>query len=329
MRIQWAIIGCGDIANKRVAPAINDQPDSDLIAFYSHSQERAEEFAARHGARRAYSDLADLLADPEVNAVYLASPPDRHCTETLASAQAGKHVLCEKPMALNPEECQRMIDTCAANGVHLAIAYYRRWFPKARRMKELIDSGALGTVLHGTIAMVGTYHPTPDDPKYWRVQRARSGGGNLMDTGSHRLDVLCYLLGEPESVAGFADRLVMDYDAPDTESLLIRMACGTHVVSRHSFATANFRDDFELFGSRGCLLATPFDGPRLTAIIDGQEQAFDLPPHANVHYPLIDDFAHALAHGAAPEFDGHDGLQATRIMSGCYESARTGRVVRV
>jgi|YNPNPStandDraft_1061719.scaffolds.fasta_scaffold29077_3 predicted dehydrogenase len=329
MRVQWAILGCGDIANKRVAPAINDQPDSDLIAFYSHSQARAEEFAARHGARRAYSDLEALLEDPEVNAVYIASPPDLHCPQTVAAAEAGKQVLCEKPMALNVEEGRRMIEACAAHGVHLAIAYYRRWFPKARRMKALLEAGALGTVLHGTIALVGTYRPTPDDPKYWRVQMARAGGGNLMDTGSHRLDLLCYLLGPPESVAGFADRLVMDFEVPDTESLLIRMACGAHIVSRHSFATANFRDDFELFGTRGCLLATPFDGPRLTAILDGQEQTFDLPPHPNVHYPLIDDFARALVEGRAPEFDGLDGLQATRIMSGCYESARTGRVVRV
>lgn len=329
MRLRWGIIGCGDIANKRVAPAINDQPDSDLVAFFSHSKARAEEFARRHGAQRAYDDLDALLADEEINAVYIASPVYRHCAETLAAAAAGKHVLCEKPMALNPTEGQRMIDACQAHGVHLAIAYYRRWYPKTRKMKELIDSGAIGRPVQGTIAMVGYYNPAPDDPKHWRVEPDKSGGGNLMDTGSHRLDVLCYLLGEPEAVAGFADQLALDLAVPDTESLVIRMKNGAHVVSRHAFCIPVLRDDFEIFGTQGALFATPFDGDSLTAILDGEEQRFDLPRHANVHFPLIDDFARQISQGKAPEFNGWDGLQATRIMSGCYESAQTGQVVRV
>ena len=116
MNIGWGIVGCGDIANKAVAPAINAQPDSRLVAFFSNTPERAEEMRAAHGAARAYSDLGDILADDEIQAIYVSSPVHRHAPETIAAAEAGKHVLCEKPMALDVAEAERMIAACDAAG---------------------------------------------------------------------------------------------------------------------------------------------------------------------------------------------------------------------
>ena len=329
MRIGWGITGCGDIANKRVAPAINDQADSDLVAFFSREKARAEDFAARHKARRAYDDLSALLGDPEVNAVYVASPQDRHCRETVAAAEAGRHVLCEKPMAMDVAECRRMVEACRANGVHLSVAYYRRFYPKTQKMKALIEAGAVGTPVQVSISMTGFWRADRSDPKYWRVTKAASSGGALADTGSHRLDVLCHLLGEPESVAGFADRRLMDFEVPDTETLVLRMKSGAHVVSRHALCTPGGRDDFEVFGTEGALIASPFDGDSLTLEAGGKRETFQTPKHANVHFPLVDDFAGRISRGEAPSFDGTDGLQATRVIDGCRESARTGRVVRV
>jgi predicted dehydrogenase len=329
LRIGWGIIGCGDIADKRVAPAINAQADSDLVAFFSHTGPRAEEFARRHNARRAYDDLKDFLADPEINAVYVASPQHRHCHETVSAAQSGRHVLCEKPMAMNVAECRQMVDACKANNVCLSVAYYRRFYPKARKMKELLDGGAIGRPVQGSISMIGLWNASPSDPKYWRVTAKASSGGGLADTGSHRLDLLCYLLGEPESVAGFADRMALDIEVPDVETLVVRMESGAHIVSRHALCTPTSQDDFELFGTRGCLLASPLDGEELTAVSDGKRETFHLPKHPNVHFPLIDDFASKLSKGEKPQFDGTTGMQASRIIDGCYESARTGRVVIV
>ncbi|MSS71441.1 MAG: Gfo/Idh/MocA family oxidoreductase [Candidatus Latescibacteria bacterium] len=329
MRIGWGIVGCGDIANKRVAPAINEQADSDLIAFFSHTKARAEEFARQHEARRAYDDLDALLADPEIQAVYVASPQGRHCRETIAAAEAGKHVLCEKPMAMTPDECRRMIDACRVNDVCLSVAYYRRFFPKARKMKALLEEGAIGQVVQGNISMLGLWNLKRDDPKYWRVTKEASSGGALADTGSHRLDLLCYFLGEPESVAGFADRLALDVETPDVETLVVRMKGGAHVVSRHTLCTPTWQDDFELFGTKGALLATPWDGDELTVVVGSQRETLTLPKHPNVHFPLIDDFAGKISRGERPEFDGADGLQASRIIEGCYASARTGQIVRV
>ena len=329
MRIGWGITGCGDIANKRVAPAINEQPDGDLVAFFSRAKARAEAFAARHGARRAYDDLNALLADPEVNAVYVASPQDRHCGEMVAAAEAGKHVLCEKPMAMDVAECRRMVEACRTNGVRLSVAYYRRFYSKTQKMKALIEAGAIGTPVQVSISMTGFWRADRSDPKYWRVTRAASSGGALADTGSHRLDVLCHLLGEPEAVAGFADRREMDFEVPDTETLVVRMTCGAHVVSRHALCTPNGRDDFEVFGTKGALIASPFDGESLTVEAGGKRETFQTPKHANVHFPLIDDFAGKISRGESPSFDGTDGMQATRIIDGCYASARTGNVVKV
>ncbi|OGG52982.1 MAG: hypothetical protein A3F84_19230 [Candidatus Handelsmanbacteria bacterium RIFCSPLOWO2_12_FULL_64_10] len=329
MRIGWGIIGCGDIADKRVAPAVKEQPDSDLVAFFSRTRSRAEEFAGRHGARRAYDDLSALLADPEIHAVYVASPQGRHCQETIAAAKAGRHVLCEKPMAMDVSECQRMIDACRTNGVCLSVAYYRRFFPKARKAKALIEEGAIGEVVQGSVSMLGRWTLGRDDPKYWRVTKGASSGGALADTGSHRLDLLCYFLGEPESAAGFADRLALDIEVPDVETLVVRMKCGAHVVSRHALCTPTGQDDFELFGTKGALLASPWDGDELTVVVGRQRETLSLPKHPNVHFPLIDDFAGKISRGEKPSFDGTDGMQATRIIDGCYESARTGKVVRV
>ena len=328
MTINWGIVGCGDIANKRVAPAINQEPNSVMHSFCSRSIARAEEMCERHGGK-AYDDFEAFLADPELDVVYVASPVNRHCAETVAAARAKKHVLCEKPMALDVEQCRRMIFACEANEVRLAVAYYRRWYPKARKMKELIDAGAVGQVIRARICVGSPYNPALADPQYWRVTMSQAGGGAMMDVGSHRLDVICYLLGEPEVVIGFADRLAMSYDVPDTETLICKMKCGAHVCCEAQWNIPTGHDEMEIHGTEGSLVTSQFDGPELSLMTAQGEEAFELPPHpTNVHYPLIESFARAIIEDTPSEFDGADGMQATRIIWAGYESARTGRAVR-
>jgi len=336
--IGWGIVGCGDIANKRVAPAINEQPDSELIAFFSNTPARAEELRATHQARRAYSKLGDILADEEIDAIYVASPADRHCEETIAAAEAGKHVLCEKPMALSVADCERMIEASEQASVRLSIAYYRRFYPKARKMKELLGQGAIGKPVLARVNIGGWVDLPSDDPKHWRTLLARAGGGALMDVGSHRLDIICYLLGEPAQVCGFADNVARDdIQVPDTESLLGRMACGAHLHCVSYWGMRQASDEMEIWGADGKLVATPFDGDMLTLNRDGdmltlnrgeQTKEFHVPHHpANVHFPLIDDFARALMEGRSPEFDGHDAMQAQRLIEGCYRSSAMGEAL--
>jgi len=326
MPLRWAIIGCGDIANKRVAPAMVEDPGSELVALFSNTPERAEEMRARFGAQRAYSDLDAVLSDADVDAVYIASPQQRHCEETLRAAAAGKHVLCEKPMAVTLDECEEMIAACEAAGVQLAIAYYRRWYPKARKLKELVDSGTIGKPVSARVFIAGRYDPTPDDWKHWRVEAA-AGGGAMMDVGSHRLDLICYFLGRPARVAGLSSRLCMTYEVPDTEALLCEMESGAHVIAQAGWNLRTGTDEMEVHGTEGSLIATPFDGS--TQILlrgQGEDQVIEVERQAtNMHLPLVASFAERVLAGQRPEFDGVDGMQATRIISGGYRSHESGK----
>lgn len=323
----WGVLGCGDITDKRGAPAINAQEDSRLVSFHSRSEALAGDFARRHGAERWTTRREELLADPEVTAVYVATEHHRHCEDVIAAAEAGKHVLCEKPMANSVADCRRMIEACRANGVALQIAYYRRYYPKLIRMKELLDAGAIGQPVNAQIHFGSRVAEAQITPRNWRLNAEIAGGGALVDTGSHRLDLLCWFLGEPERVGAFAETQELPITAPDLESLLIRMVNGVHATTSHSYRSPS-EDRFDIFGTHGLLSATSVDGPTLRLVAEGREESWDLPRHANVHFPLFDDFARRVDAGEPPRYPGEDGLQASRIIEAAYESARSGAVVR-
>ena len=325
MPLRWAIVGCGDIANKRVAPAMVEDPNSELVALFSNTPERAEEMRERFGAERAYSDLDALMAHDEVNAVYIASPHPRHLAETEACARAGKHVLCEKPMAVTVDQCEGMIATCEEAGVALGIAYYRRWYPKARAIKRLLDEGAIGTPIRARIRIGGRWTLDRGDWKWWRVT-SEAGGGALMDVGSHRLDLICYWLGEPARAAGVMSRLVMDFEVPDTETLVCEMQSGMHLTCECQWNMRIGSDEMVIHGTDGSIIATPFDGPDLTLRTPEGDEAIEVEPKAeNVHLPLVASFAARVGSGEPPEFDGVDGMQASRIIGAAVRSHESGR----
>jgi predicted dehydrogenase len=141
MQVRWGLLGCGDIARKRVARAINDDPHSRLVGACRRDPSRLQAFCSAFGVERAYTRDADLLADPDLDAVYIATPVHLHLPQTLAAAAAGKHVLVEKPMALSVAECDRMIEACQRHGVLLGIAYYRRFYPVVDRIKQAVAAG--------------------------------------------------------------------------------------------------------------------------------------------------------------------------------------------
>lgn len=325
--IGWGVLGCGDITDKRGAPAINAQGQSRLVSFQSRSTALAADFAARHGSARWTTSREELLADAEVTAVYVATEHHRHCDDVIAAAEAGKHVLCEKPMANSVADCRRMIEACRANGVALQIAYYRRYYPKLIRMKELLDAGAIGQPVNVQIHFGNRVPVEQVTPRNWRLIAAESGGGALVDTGSHRLDLLCWMLGEPERVAAFAETQELPITATDQETLLVRMANGAHVGSSHSYR-ASTEDRFDIFGTHGLLSATSVDGPLLRLVTDGHSESWELPRHANVHFPLIDDFARRVDAGEPPLYTGEDGILASRIIEAAYASAQSGAAVR-
>ncbi len=232
-----------------------------------------------------------------------------------------------------------MIAAAERNGVRLAVAYYARFFEKSAAMQRVIAGGALGKVVRATIEQLSYYNPDPADPKYWRAA-GRGGGNVLADVGSHRIDQLVYWLGRPVRVAGLADRLSMPYEAADTETALVQFEGGAHAtvlananVPRGIRRTAGpgnpaGQTSIEIYGTEGALLTDPWSDEPVQVV------GTDLPPiqctrPENAHAPMIDDFATALADGRASRFSGVDGMWATAVIHGAYESARTGRWVEI
>src|SRR5215813_1303790 len=175
-KLRWGLIGCGDISRKRVAPALRDLPNCDLVAVARSRAELAKPFAQEFGAPKWYQDWQTLIQDKEVDAVYVATPVHLHVAQTIAAAEAGKHVLCEKPMAMTVAECDRMIDACRAHGVALGVAYYRHFYPAVARIKAIIAGGEIGLPVVAQIEAFERFNPGPDDPRAWFLDPAKAGG---------------------------------------------------------------------------------------------------------------------------------------------------------
>ncbi|HJN14670.1 MAG TPA: Gfo/Idh/MocA family oxidoreductase, partial [Armatimonadota bacterium] len=256
MNLRWGIIGCGNVAETKGGPALYGVEGSELVAVMSRSAEKGADFAQRHGARRHYTSVADLLSDDEVDAVYVATPPHLHAEQTVLAAEAGKHVLCEKPMALTVAECETMVAACRDAGVELWIAYYRRCWPPIVLMKELLERGTIGQPTMARVTLTGMYGPPGDGTIPWRLQPEVSGGGGLMDVGSHRLDLLVHLLGEVRDVSAFVDTISSDLAVDDSASLLLKFAGGAQAVVSCHWNVADAVDELEVGGTKGRLMAT-------------------------------------------------------------------------
>jgi predicted dehydrogenase len=316
--LRWGLIGCGDIAHRMVAPALRTAAGSELLAVARADTTRLAAFAAAHGVERTYTRWQDLVRDADINAVYVATPPDVHCAQTVAAAEAGKHVLCEKPMALAVDDCQRMVDACRAHGVTLGIAYYRGFFPVVRRVQEILSSGEIGKPLITDVMLFSPFDPTQDHPRGWLGDRARAGGGPMMDMGCHRIEMLLRLFGEVTDVTSWVGRLKIERDIDDTATCLLRFASGVHATLTVSWATSARRDSVEIFGDRGTISIPVLGAGTMIVRTDAGERTEQHPSNPNHHQPLIDDFIRAIAERRSPLVTGEIGLAVNRIEAAIY-----------
>jgi predicted dehydrogenase len=241
--VRWGLIGAGDIAARRVAPALRDSPGSAFAAVARAHADQAAEFAQRHGASRWYADWREMLRDPELDAVYVATPVRLHAEQAVAAAEAGKHVLCEKPMALDVAGCERMIAAARDHGVKLGVAYYRHHYPVVGRLRELIASGEIGRPVLAQVQAFELFDPPPDHPRAWLLKKSEAGGGPMMDFGCHRIEVLLDLLGPVAEIRGRpANVRFREREVEDT--------CVAHLRFR-SGAEAVLADAFQVFATRG------------------------------------------------------------------------------
>src|SRR4051794_11684548 len=219
--IRWGIIGCGDVTGVKSGPALQKAAGSALVAVMRRDAGRAKDYADRHGVPRWYADADALIQDPEVDAVYVATPPSSHMEYAIRALAAGKPVYVEKPMARNFDECRRMIDACRAArngaGVPLFVPYYRRRLPRFLRAKQLIDDGAIGPVRLVSVLLYQRPNANETDRAslHWHVVPEIAGAGRFMDLASHTLDLLAYLLGDITEATGSAANQAGLYDAED------------------------------------------------------------------------------------------------------------------
>ncbi|MCJ7791022.1 MAG: Gfo/Idh/MocA family oxidoreductase, partial [Dehalococcoidia bacterium] len=199
MTIGWAVVGTGRMT-KWMVPAIKDANDSKLVAVLSRDKDRAAAFAEEHGIERAYDSLDELLRDSKVDVVYIASPNGLHAIQTIKAAEAGKHVLCEKPMAPTMEECHAMIEACLRYGVKLGLGFQFRHYPAQRKAREVVASGELGRLVLAKAQVELPSVPMPD----WYYEPGMAGGGVINLVGVHRIDLLRFILGcEVREVSAF------------------------------------------------------------------------------------------------------------------------------
>ena len=323
--MRWGLIGAGDIVRRRVAPALIDSPSCEIVAVSRARGELAAAFADDVGARTSYRRWQELVVDPDVECVYVATPVQLHAEQTIAAAEAGKHILCEKPMAMTARECDRMIAACRAHDVRLGVAYYRRFYPAVARVKEIIASGEIGEPVFAQMNAFEYFDPPADHPRRWLLDPAVAGGGPMMDFGCHRLEVLLHLLGAVRRTASIAANVVFTRDVEDTAAVLLQFeqgACGAVVVTH---ASHDRQDTLQLFGTRGSIQIDELNAGTLRIRAGDRERVESHPPASNVHRPLIDDFVDAVRTNREPAVTGGMGRAVAAIEDHIYAVAPSGR----
>ncbi len=317
-KLRWGLIGCGDISTKRVAPALRDLLNCELLAVARDRSDLAQSFAKQFGARKWFADWQELLRDKEIDAVYIATPVHVHAAQTVAAAEAGKHVLCEKPMALNVEDCERMITACRRHHVRLGIAYYRHFYPAIGRAKEIIRSGEIGRPVITQINAFERFNPEPGHPRHWLIEKAKAGGGPMFDFGCHRIEVLLNVFGRITRTIGSTASVLFDREVEDTAVALFEFERGMRGVLTVTHASSEPQDTMNIIGSDGSIHIPVLNQGSMLIKTAGGERTETHPPHSNLHQPLIDDFTQAVLAGREPEVGGAIGRDVARIEAEIY-----------
>ncbi len=300
--VNWLVIGIGDVTRKRVIPAILAEPRS---AFHSVVTRSLEKAAAYPGVK-AYTDINAGLQDDEIDAVYCASPVALHATHTIAALRAGKHVLCEKPTAMNYAEAESMVAAANESGRLFGVAFYRRLFPKLIRTKELIRQGVIGQPV---LAEANHHGWLESDARGWLRDPAVAGGGPLFDTGSHRIDAFNFLFGSPVRATGLRSNTVHRMDVEDSATLLMDYSGGTRGVVDVRWNSHTVRDQFRVIGTDGEIDLTPLNGPQLKVTSTSMTREEQHPTHSNVHYPIVENFVNAVMDGSPLAAPGTEAIR--------------------
>lgn len=312
--VRWGIIGCGDVTEVKSGPGFQLAENSKLVAVMRRNGELAKDYAERHGVPNWYDQAESLINDPEVDAIYVATPPAFHKEYAIQAAKAGKPVYVEKPMARNYEECLEMIEACKEADVPLFVAYYRRALPRFLKIKEIVESGVLGDIrfvrsIQYQPAVEGT---GKDEP--WRIQPELAGGGLFLDLASHTLDILDFLLGPIKEVSGFASNQNGSYQAEDIVTGSYLFESGVHGTGTWCFAAHDYIDENEIVGSKGKITFSTFgNSPIAVTTKEGTEEfVIENPRHIQQHF--IQTMVNELTGGEKSSSTGITGARTNWVM---------------
>jgi predicted dehydrogenase len=315
--IGWGIIGCGNVTEKKSGPAFQQVPNAKLVAVMRRDATKAADYAMRHGVPKWYSDATQLINDPAVTAVYIATPPAFHEAYTIAALQAGKPVYVEKPMSISLASCIRIQQQALATGMRLSVAHYRRALPKFLAIKNLLETKKIGSICSAQIRMQQADQSASmvDPTENWRVQPALSGGGIFYDLAPHQLDLLVYLLGHPKEISGMADNRAGLYTAEDVVAGTVRLNDNILFSGLWCFTSSETcrEDVFEIVGTEGKIIFPVFGNEVTIVTKTGVEQLLFEPPQ-HIQQPMIEKVTRYFLGMDSNPCSAEEAIQSFRIM---------------
>lgn len=316
--LNWLLIGIGDITTKRVIPAIKEEKRSNLYAILTRDPIKAEPYGAK-----VYTDLEIALADCKIDAVYVASPVFLHCPQTLAALAAGKHVLCEKPTALNYADASKMQQAAEAAGKVYSVAYYRRLYPKIQRARELLLTGEIGKPLLSEAAN-HYWFAGEQGFRSWLLDPAKAGGGPLYDIACHRIDLFNYFFGRPVQVsAQLSNAVQREWRVEDNATVMIEYENQVRCIVDVRWHSKVPRDDMKIIGVNGSIELSPVNSPML--VHGGVRE--DHPVHPNLHFPCVQNFVSAVLDGTPLVSSGKTAMVTDWVTEQALASARLQQTV--
>jgi predicted dehydrogenase len=319
-KINWGIIGCGDVTEVKSGPAFNKVRNSALIAVMRRDAKKAADYARRHNVPKWYADANELINDPDINAIYVATPPSSHEEYTIAAIEAGKPVYVEKPMSVDAASAIRMANAAKEKNIKLVVAHYRRGHPLFNKIKQLIVEKAIGEVrfVRSDIYKKSVTEAEMANPgRAWRVDKTVAGGGLFNDLSPHQLDLMYYFFGEISKASGFAVNQSKQYTAEDIVSGNILFESGVLFSGTWCFNVAADleKDSCEIIGDKGKIVFSFFEHKPLMLTINGKTETlvFDALPH--VQQPMIENVVkYFLGEGPNP-CSGEEGVKIMELIN--------------
>lgn len=297
-QINWGFIGCGEVTEKKSGPAFNEVEGSQVVAVMSRSENKARSYAERHHIRKWYTDAQELIDDPDVNAIYIATPPSSHATFAIMAMRAGKPVYVEKPLAASYNDCIRINRISEQTGVPCFVAYYRRYLPYFQKVKEIIQNGTIGKVINVQLR----FSVPPRDLDYknekelpWRLQPDIAGGGYFYDLAPHQIDLLQNIFGVITRAHGYPANRAHLYKAEDSVSACFFFENGVTGSGSWCFVghESAKEDCIEVIGDKGSLSFSVFTYEPIVLITSEGKQSITVPNPSYVQLPMI---KHVIEH---------------------------------